>query len=729
MVDDRLRLPAPRLPRILGIGVVAWFLGPGSGSAFAQAGSDVPLGRVVWTTFTGSQATINSRLFAPDPVPTELADDGRARVDPVALMLAKDGTVSIEKAVTIGSPAPQSTLELLHPVLDFTGKRLLFAGGPSWGPAAMPAGTKPNPNPTTAITGGTAIFFGKPDNAVTRPQAQPGAAMDAYPVSDSLARHVYFARFFFGPGTVEVPGWYLMRKPWSAVEGRTTEAEDFVVDSEGNRVRGYQPFIPSSGSHMVFVRPDPENVGTDVWSMPMPPESGKPAKLFEAESDQANWQRPAPGSDPDKWRDYGERGSKARTARPVVTADLRYVAYGCDRDGDWDIYTRPLTLGADGSLTAGAERRVVGGDVRDGANETWPSLSGDGRWMAFMTYEEGAASTVQYVSLAAAGDTAGSPQAIPGADEGSMWPYWDEDDDPPHLKVVFGPADGGDPMQLELLDQEPDSTISSDVVTVTVKLKDFYPEAPAPGSGQAPLFPPIDFKGRIEYRTGAQDGARGNDLLLVVAGRKKAFGAHQGFGDLYTPLATPGTAPSGNRFTDPKLTDASLDGIFVFENVRLQVKAMARDNRWLRVGPTDGLYPTGQVPPPTREVTDLLDRDPRSFQEGPARPPYLPLISHQDNMERRRPGLTWWVESVEPRTATDEAQFKVTNENVPDFICRVPNYPADKFPDSPALYLRVVARDLLSNVTDVRIPIHVRPKNFSVTAIESSSGRQQKGTP
>lgn len=316
-----------------------------------------------------------------------------------------------------------------------------------------------------------------------------------------------------------------------------------------------------------------------------------------------------------------------------------------------------------------------------------------------------------------------------------MWPWWDQDEDPPHVLISLRPSDGTPPLVLRIQDDDPDPSNASDAFTMSLEVRDYNPLIPPvpaePPSSLAPIR--IGATGgpdpvHLEYPT---NGPTANSLKLLLMGGRDNLGEHLGLKKLFVPTGTPGQA-SASAFSDPLLTSEQFGGLFVFENTRLEVKVIARDNRWKRVGPSGsmaGSYSTD----PIEEARQILPEDPRSLARpsGESDPPYLDIVPRNE-LDNGRPGIAWWVEEA-PRGSTDETAVKVSSpsfENAPHVLFRVANYPPDGGSGSDEIrrtdfFLRVVARDLLANVTDVRIPVYVKDKSFAVSTLESGSERKR----
>lgn len=730
---------------------------------FQENGPRRPRGRIVWTHAKDGRFRVATHMYVPEGTPDELVRNGVARRGPADLIdlqgeeFTADGSVEADR--------PRGELRFLHPRLDFTGRRLMWAEGATWGPESLPGG-EPSESPANSISGGgVRVHFPRPgapcqDTGVTCSDPETaGAVMDGFPDADPRGDWLYFARFFYDDNVYGEPGWYLMKRPLE-----TPGDDEPVTSPSGEVLRGYHPTVSPSGAYLFWVRPDPVNVGSDVWYMSLDPE-GEPGELVPGEG---AYTKPDRGSDPqadpsdgddvdpiEVWNPYAFMGGKARVDRPTISPDGGWIAYASDRDGDWDLYVAEirepergrLELVEDQPVVPGSVRtfdpdRGLPGDVADTADDMWPSFSGDGKFLAYMSDREdgsetaaaGTSNHVWVVGVPATGGPADFHEKIPstdGTNEGdAMWPDWDEDEDPPHLLMTLSPEGGGEPFRLELIDSDPDSSVRSDVVSMSLRIRDYAPEVPPPGSGENPLVPLLAFgEGEaepaesLEYPT---DRGQGGSLTLLFSGKREKVGPHLGFGEMKVPTGLLGVA-SDEAFSHRVLTSPDFDGFFTWENQRLAMRVLTRDNRWLRTGVPDELaetlYPGGQVPPPREEVRDLLPHDPRAIDPSGARPPYLPVISRSKMMDEMRPGVAWWVEEIEH--GDEEANvLGVTNENAPYLLFRAPNYPPADHPGSRELYLRLVSRDLLGNRTDIRIPIWVRAKDFAVNMLQSGSRRK-----
>lgn len=727
-----------------------------------------PLGQVVWTTMTDGRASLSGHTFLPPEAPRDLWPDGPRGVDPAGYLDPR--APRLEETTKVAADSPRATLGLLHPALDHTGSRVLFISGETWGPDTVPE-ERPAASPGGAIGGGgLSLRFRKSEGVASDPRAA-GAVMDSHPVSDPEGRHVYFSRFFYRDGPGGGAGWFLMRARYRDLERGEAEV---VEDGEGTPIRGNQPFVTADGRFLVYVKPDRGNAGSDVFVMSLDP-PGPETLLADGEGP---YPRPERGADPttgassgmgaapvEAWNAYSMMGGKARISHPVVSPDGSWLAYSCDRDGDWDLYLRKLVSPGPGRLeTEGDEipvqpEAVVEADPASGmpgpggddADDMNPSFSGDGLFLAYAsdradaspTSARGDGTRIWVVGVEAAGGPA-YHEAIPSTagsnDGGALWPYWDQDTDPPHLSLTLSPEGGGEPMVLELTDVEPDPGPGKDAFDLSLRMRDHHPLVPPPGVGRSVAFPPIRVgRGtesrplRLVYPT---DGPNGESLLLLLSRQRERVGEHRGLAGLERTAsgrvprpggrkgARPGIAGGGRgeEPTGPLVDGDTFDGLFTFEDVRIRVDALARDDRWLRTGvPADlagTLFPEG-VPPPRVESRTMRREDPRSLPVDSPKRPYLAKVSRRESLEEGRPGITWWVEERE-----GEGDFVVRDENAPHLLFRAPNYPPADHPEAPELYLRVVVRDLLQNVTDLRIPIHVRPRGFEVDTLQLGTQRR-----
>lgn len=684
----------------------------------------VPLGRVVWTQQRGREFSIQSYTYLPPGVPRDGVNDGQVKVD-AGWFLSDSGT-ELKADGVLAPESPAATLRFLHPSLDFTGHRFLFVDGASWGPDKVPVEGRPKPQPDQKVQAGSmAIHFGVPGQVWSKP-VEEGGTFDAFPVSDTEGRSLYFARFFYKAQKAgDPPGWYLMQRSFEGA------AASFVADADGTPVMGYEPCLAASGRHLVFVRTDEENVGSDLWYLPLEPR-GKPQLLVHGEGTEA---RPQVGKDKDFWRLYAKNLGKARISHPTMSGDGAWLAYASDRDGDWDVWVERLAYPEVGvmALDPSVEAVAVGGPWgSDVADDQWPSLAGDGRFLAMASNRADPAGTKTgaepKIWVAGNPHMGGEiaryfePLRVQPREGAGHWPHWDQDEDPPHLQIVLKGGDGGDPTVIRIQDEEPDREPGADVAKLSLQLRDHHRDVPPPGAALPPELAPVNlgFPGgepllRVRYPTGGEEG---NGFRLLLSGKRERYGLHRGFKAL--------TGETGGPLGHRVLTHADFDGLYLWENVRVEVKVTARDNRWLRktLPPElkDRLYPGGFVPPPALESSDFVGGDPRSLAQ-PAQPPFFPTIP-RSSIQAGYPGICWWIEEGVPGQETDEGLL-VSMENAPELLFRVPNDPPQKYPGRAEIFLRVVARDLLGNETDVRIPIHVRGKDFGVGTLESKSERQR----
>lgn len=738
----------------------------GALASLAACAAAAPLGRVVWTERRGAQFTPYTQLFAPPDAP-RLVQDGPIKVDQDHMIIVTEnglhgaaGTTDLSKTGTLDATSPRAEMSYMHPALDYTGRRLLFTGGATWGPdlTGSDAGD---------VAGGTAIYYGmdESDRQVSAPPGG-GGGFDAYPAMDTNGRYLYFSRFFYQPdGPVTRPGWYLMRVERKLAEQTERGREEFLRENgSGDPIAGSQPTLDSQGRYLFFVRRDPDGIGSDIWALPLVPDVGSlPAEpLVQGEGE--GFSMPAPGADRDAWVEWSRFKGKARIQRPSVSPDGRYIAYACDRDGDWDLYTMEVDLRAD-PPTARDEKRVLADSDRDQTDESWPSVSGDGRYIAFQTNRDNGApsksaqgvSQVRWVEVSDDREPASDSTAIRAPEgEDQLWPVWDQDEDPPHLLIVLNTSDGSVPTRIEFLDVEPDdlpATVddpATDRAEFSMYMPDYYESAPPPGEGTG--FDPIHFgfrggdKKPVTLRYALDSGPsdtgfnpftrgedrRGHGLHVLLSKRRDDLGLHRAM----DPATLSGDDFDAGR-TGPgepgAIVNDEFDGMYLFENQRLGISVYARDNRWLRVGPTDAerslyLDEDGNFDL-AYEGRVIEPKDDRSIADAPARPPYLQKRDPEEVMGSEKfPGICWWIEEG-PRGETDESNLEEPRHvNAPYVIFRFANYPPEKYADDASrnkdLYLRVVARDLMGNATDVRIPLHIRGKDFQFNTVQSGTKRR-----
>lgn len=727
-------------------------------TAAAGRAESPPRGQLIWTQLDGTNFSVHTTLYGPDgkaldPNKLPVKPPGAViNVNDRTLMFSPTGDQLLETA-TLDPSKPASVVHFLHPAFDFTGRRVLWAGGTTFGPKELPPVTKPDGNVSTLSTveGGTTLFYGEKGRTVTELSLQQGEAMDAFPTSDPQARWIYFARFFYGPGKVDVPGWYLMRKSREQVAEGTDKSAELVKDGQGRPIYGTQPFVSEAGEYLLYVKTDPENPGSDLWYIRMPPEENEQTKLWEGEGEREF----APPADPeqwdkDQWTKYQERLGRARISNPVLTSDSKLVIFACDRSADtwsagagsdmsWDLYALDVTREGDGTLTPGTERAIPQASDPE-VDEMWPTVSGDGFWVAFMAKPRtGGPTKLQMLQIRSETDTSGqlsvqgNTKEVDGASDGAMWPRWDQDEDPPTVLVKLNVSDGSPPVTLLIKDQDPDSSAQTDAVTLGIQFRNYnerVPEMPRPSPGDLPL---LEMRGeekslQLTYQT---QGDVGNSFYLLVAGDRD-LGLWKGF---KTRNPEPVNAGKVDQAQLQVLKGPEFKGLFLGENVRVSVEVLARDNRWKRVPPddrTESLYSKD----PLVEVTQIRETDYRSEAEpdGKRQEPYLDLITKQDNMENKLPGITWWMEEA-PQGTTDPGAIKDSNqlnENAPYILFRSGNFPpaqgvAADDPRNQDRFLRIVCRDLISNVTDIRIPIYIKASDFAVNTLRTDTQRSTEG--
>jgi hypothetical protein len=232
-------------------------------------------------------------------------------------------------------------------------------------------------------------------------------------------------------------------------------------------------------------------------------------------------------------------------------------------------------------------------------------------------------------------------------------------------------------------------------------------------------------------------GGSGNSFYLLLAGDREIEN-WKGFSKLAKLEPTPGgTAPAGEI---TRLKSEKMKGLFFSENSRVSVQVLARDNQWRRV-PLDDAAKALNIysPDPLIEVTQLFEQDPRSQLDktGKIEAPYLEHRDRQkivpsDHSNQGMPGVTWFIEEGPPGVVvTEDQQIEVASqpfESAPFILFRSGNYSGKPGASGDFdRFLRIVARDLLSNVTDIRIPLYVKNRDFSVSTLESGTSRYERG--
>ena len=212
----------------------------------------------------------------------------------------------------------------------------------------------------------------------------------------------------------------------------------------------------------------------------------------------------------------------------------------------------------------------------------------------------------------------------------------------------------------------------------------------------------------------------------MLSGKKESIGLHRSFPNYFEVGADSNLNIDQGNFTHDQLVSDQFEGLFLWENERVAVEVLARDNRWLRVGPGQNRSFLGYDEDPAKEVAQLLQKDPRASFDSP-KPPYFPVIDVNENMDQFHPGISWWIEELPSgEDGSSEDQFQRRNQNQPFIVFRFPNYPPESVAGSDKdirIFLRIVVRDLFSNVVDVRVPIFVRGKDFNISTLNRSSSR------
>lgn len=755
---------------------------------FAQ--DSQPMGQVLFAARSGEVQLI-SRTYLPPRIETQLGtrvyQNGTVEVDRTGMIVSgsnfSGSRSEMRGPMQVDPNLPRISLNLAHPALDYTGRRVLFTGGDSWGPEKVP-GAKPSRAPVSGpVAGGTAIYFGDSPSGgspykLTDPNAG-GAVMDAFAASDSFGRRLFFSRFFRQPsGEASVPGWYLMMLKWKDADQAygskaSPPTPEFFKDQDGTPVRGLEPQVSADGKFLIYVKPDPRNVGSDIWSVSLDPAtddaSGGPQTVLWEGEGAREFQKPTmegksagnPADPASDWYIYSEFLSRARISHPVLASDRKFLVFASDRDGNWDLYSVLLEedsdgnlIGQDGSETPVHPDRVVDlksqlgrsrddlrafrpFDENDTTHETWPAISSDGQYLAYVSDQDQTDGTTR-VRLAAcphAATPVTMDREVDLSSTESMWPLWDQDEDPPHVRIVLRTTNDA-PTVLKILDREPDPNEPVDVAQVTLQMENYYAGAPPAGDTASPRQPPLDVKdddpALVQYPVAPWDDSKspeentGNSFRLLVSGAKETLGLHRSFPGFFAEGSTAGPDPSSGDFAHAQLVNDEFQGLFLWENERLAVEVLARDNRWLRVGPGSDGASLGYDPDPAKEVTQILPKDPRASLEG-TEPPYFPVIPRDENMEKFHPGISWWIEELPAgKDGSAPDHFTRRNENQPYMVFRFPNFPQEAVAGTDKdirLFLRVVVRDLMQNTVDVRFPIFVRGKDFNISTLDRTSER------
>lgn len=700
-------------------------------------GARGPLGQIVWTSKTEADAVLRFQNYFPG-TKTPLGETRKGELE------LRVGHRSFPVSTTKGADGASFPFCLMHACFDWTGTELFFASGRSlWvesGKVLPPV---------------TDLWKAHPDKArrlLTRTAKEgnkesPGTRWDAlmHPATDPDGRWIYYTRQRYGNDPL-LNGFFLERCD-------PTGKPDSAFNSA--RIRGSQPALSSTGRFLAFVRCDVyrEDLDGDPWpSDHVPPlgggydnstdlwvldvraleADGPAAGPFKAEYGKhlcllfdasANRRVLKPCWDPfGKGLAFAHNGSR-EIAERFHTTFLPYRIWWVPFDGsafesNWDDGRSRLTRRGDLVALTESEGRD------DPSQDAWPSFSADGRYLAFTREGRSGAdpSRVCYVEIPETpvpGGPCGEAQLVQEAEESieQLWPVWNQDEDPPNLQIRIIPTDSDQVTHIRLIDENPDLDPDRDSATLHVSGPHFDPSARSTARTTWTFVYPTadrhDLALTLSTDAGLPAGFRDHARLSDLEGRSEAL-----------PDAMKG-----------------MQALWLRQNVRVKIQVLAKDDRWRRVllspseedGRATGTPLTIETSRERRaDFFDPLCPEARyetanAANERNTDPPYLPRRSPEalDEAATPAPGLSWWIEPLDPASGSASVERLGYSANAETFIFRTATHPREQHPTAPRWYaLRVVAQDRYLNRTDLIIPIAVVEAGFKIQGLGFDSQRQ-----
>lgn len=704
----RVRIPALVIDRIRATAAAALCLGLAASlyMSLPSPGRCDPLGQIIWTRIAGSQASIRFKNYFPGSTPSGMSLTGDLEL--------RDGS----NRITFNH---SGDFKLQHPCFDFSGTKLFFTEGIGLfvkDAATSPKIEKPKTN----------LFCQNPSSPFLTDGANKKGDWDALlcPASDPDGDFVYYVRFRYAKDPAE-NGFFLERCTW---EGKADAAFNEL------KIRGIYPAVNSTGRFIAFSRQDVyrSSFQDSAWKSDMPPAGG-----FDTSVDLWVYDTKAEPGDPEGSAPNPllvvDASANRRALKPTwgPFSDKILFSYNFARShGDgtnvdkkhttsfpyriWGVPFRADDFAANQDptiLRTGPDR----GDTfpvtesADDVDHAWPSASADGRYVCFTVQARDGSGKAQVHQAEVSDSGPGSPTAVDGDTSADQaWPLWNQDEDPPNVEVRIVPTDSNQVTRIAFYDKNPDPEPLRDNGDLFVTGINF---TPAPSASPTPNATWENFF----YSTSSDHG-----IALVLSNAAEIPDDYDG----HEKLAKLGSPPAG--------FDA-IEAIYVRQNVRVKVQVHAKDDKWLRVIRSLTEEGKGIAPDASKErwptYIDPLAPEAQyetSNQEGKRNSdaPYLPRIEGKSLLNDGQPGVAWWVERLE--TGSDwEARCEPYSDGATNLVFRKPNYPRDKYPDTPKYYfIRVVAQDPWQNRTDLMIPIVVIDTAFKVKALGFDSQRRLK---
>ncbi len=620
-----------------------------------------PLGQVVWTRNDSSGWAVRYYNYYPDTVPPTYPREG----------VFKSGSKKLDSG---------EWTSYMHPSFDFTGVRLLFVGD----------------EPFSLGADGRISFSGNrlywpDDDSPPLVSTAPGQAV-LCPCMDHSGKFVYYTLFDY-----KRMEYVLMRHDMvNGGDQVLRDPSDVWTRGYTSDIAGLWPSISDNDRYVAFCAEVPGTAAVGLGVAVVNPDTGEVERTYDALPE-------LPAGVP---LDGAVRCSKAGwapdgTFMVVCIQDDRTAAEtgGSVRAASirdegrfrWRLYRIPLQGYDSGDLAFGEPELVMDSDRYD---FQWPSVTADGRFCLVAATERGAQETrLMWIDMSA---SALLDDPVPGTESGvNLWPTLDRDNDPPNIVVRIVPSDSDEPVEISLVDVEPDPAPGTDTCLFHFKgahLDEkmstvFSPSTTMELSWEKNDYPPVlrvNFSADEEYKDEGQPEP--NRPL-------KAFGTVDG-------------------------DYSKVKGVYVEKDMRVKIRVLAKDNKFLRV--------TGEpeVDPAWFDFSaDAADY--RRTRDDGARntaPPYLPLVSRERMENDKAPGVCWWLEDPN-RQGGGSAVVERSDGNF-HYIFRKANYPPERFPDHCLPYvIRVVAQDAWLNRVELTIPVYVWDSSLDVKTLEYESSR------